>query len=281
MEIKSLENTPMSQLFEAFNKAFADYIIPLKLTEEQFATKANAESITMKYSVGAFKDDTLIGFILHGRDTENGGTVVYNAGTGVLPAYRGLRLTARMYEYLLPMLIKDKVSKVMLEVIESNHAALKVYRSLGFKVSRTLNCYKGTLATRPAHLTHFRKDLRDLDWTNLETFWDWPPTWQNSITAIKKASDKNSAILALKDQRIIGYLIYSADTNRIHQFAVHKDYRNTGLGHSIFDHYSRIHGKQTTIINIDDSSTDTVSFLTGMGLEVFIRQFEMQLELNV
>ena len=281
MEIKSLENTQMLQLLETFNKAFADYIIPLTLTEEQFATKANAESITMKYSVGAFKDDTLMGFILHGYNTKNGGTVLYNAGTGVLPAYRGLRLTARMYEYLLPILIKDKISKVILEVIESNYAALKVYSSLGFEISRTLNCYKGTLTTRTTHLTHFRKNLRDLDWNYLETFWDWLPTWQNSITAIKKAYDKNSAILALKDQQIIGYLIYSTDTNRIHQFAVHKDYRNTGLGHSIFDHYSRIHSKQTTIINVDDSSTSTVSFLTGMGLQVFIRQFEMQLDLSV
>jgi hypothetical protein len=72
MEVKSLENTEISELATVFNQSFSDYIVPLKITIEQLENKIKSDNIKLKFSVGAFENNRLIGFILHGFNFANG-----------------------------------------------------------------------------------------------------------------------------------------------------------------------------------------------------------------
>src|SRR5258706_13798692 len=112
---QTLENTNKIDLLEAFNRSFSDYIVPLSLTYDQFESKIQIDRIDLELSIGAFENNKLIGFILHGFDVINDQNVAYNAATGVIPEKRGNRLTAKLYEYILPQLRAKKANKIQLE----------------------------------------------------------------------------------------------------------------------------------------------------------------------
>src|ERR1043165_2240865 len=104
MQIKTLEQTSIAEITDTFNTAFAGYFVKLHVTEEQLKQRLIAEGIDLGSSIGAYDNNRLAGFILNGFDTVNGVLRSYNAGTGVIPAYRGKGLTNAMYAKMLPMI---------------------------------------------------------------------------------------------------------------------------------------------------------------------------------
>jgi len=96
------KDTP--DLLNTLNHAFADYIVPFQLNAEQLQFKIRSENIVSDWSLGVFDSERLVAFIMHGVRKENGKTVVYNAGTGVLSEYRGQGLVGKMYDFIQPFL---------------------------------------------------------------------------------------------------------------------------------------------------------------------------------
>ncbi|MGB1205298.1 MAG: hypothetical protein ACPG5B_06625 [Chitinophagales bacterium] len=76
MEIKTLAGVHTKAITAVFNLSFSDYFIPFSLTEQQMADKMKADKTDLNLSVGAFENDNLIGFILHGKDRINGKIMV-------------------------------------------------------------------------------------------------------------------------------------------------------------------------------------------------------------
>src|SRR5678809_1467020 len=97
--VQSLACTDVQILRNCFNSCFQHYYVPLQFGKEQFADKITTEAIDLKLSFGLFDDDTLIGFIIHGIDTVGNQKVAYNAGIGILPEYRGYKLSYLLYEH--------------------------------------------------------------------------------------------------------------------------------------------------------------------------------------
>lgn len=274
--IRTLEDVTTEQILDTFNKAFSDYIIPLRLTIDQLEQKINSDRIRLAYSVGAFEDDELIGFILHGNDTMDNLQVVYNAGTGVIPGKRGRHLTARMYEYILPRLIKDGINKIVLEVISTNVKAIHIYQTTGFNITRTYHGYKGSVALNSTKDGSELRHLQAYDWIRLRSFWDILPSWQNSVQAVEKLISSNISIGVYNHGTIVGYLIYNPDLKRIHQLAVDRKYRRMGVATQLVTYICNHYSKDISIINIDTSSTETVGFFTTCGMRLFVKQYEME-----
>ena len=76
----------------SFNDAFSDYIIKFTATEEYLKTRWEAAAVNFDLSFGAFKNNKLIGFIIHGIDKQNGINTAFNVATGVIPEHRGKRI---------------------------------------------------------------------------------------------------------------------------------------------------------------------------------------------
>jgi ribosomal protein S18 acetylase RimI-like enzyme len=280
MQFRNLDNYSTASLLDAFNEAFADYFVKLRLTKDQLEKKIIADSIDLKLSVGAFEAEKLAGFILHGIDTINGQPVIYNAGTGVLPEYRGNRLTKAMYAFVMQELKAQNVSKCVLEVIEQNKAAIKTYSDIGFTFKRELVCFKGKVQAQSAQDNFTIKALDPLDWDRMESFWDWNSSWQNSITALKKNGENSRTIGSYHNDMLTGYLSWNPSINRVAQFAVAKTHRRQGIATALFHSIPGIDLTEISIINVDKSSGATLAFLRSIGLNAFITQHEMELQLT-
>lgn len=278
--LKTLENIPTEKLLEVFNLSFSDYVVPFCLTKAQLEDKIQSDGIKLEFSVGAFEDYQLIAFILHGYDTIDNLKIVYNAGTGVIPAKRGNKLTAKLYEYILPILHENDIDKLLLEVITTNEPAIKTYKNIGFKIIRELNCYKGSLNITNTNNDFEIRELQAYDWQKLHSFWDLKPSWQNSNTAVEQLKKSKISIGIYDGEKLLGYTIFNPRIKRIHQLSVDKNYRRKDVGRQLLAHIATNYGKDVSITNVDNTSEETLNFFNDIGMDIYIKQYEMELSLK-
>lgn len=274
IQFKTLEDTTFTQLVKVFNEAFSDYFVKIQLTEELLCMKMRTENIDLEYSIGAFHQGRLVGFILHGED--QAGKRLYNGGTGVIPKFRGQALTVKMYEYALPLLRNKGFDKFCLEVICDNAQAVKSYERVGFRIVRKLNCYSGELSV-PATSKAEIQEADRLEWNKLQLFWDVTPTWQHDIAAATRIKNHLKHLIAVLDDQIKGYAVYNPQSKRLLQIAVEPESRNLGIGKSLLHYIATHYSNQLSVINVDEQAEDIHALLSKAGLQTHLAQFEMVL----
>lgn len=282
VQIKILAGTSIEEITEAFNLAFSDYFIPFYLTPEQLSLKMKADRINPELSVGAFDGERLIAFILHGFDVIKNENRVYNGATGVIPEKRGKQITRQMYDFVLPILKsrKEAIKNLTLEVIAKNIQAIKSYQKAGYNMKRNLKCYKGQIRDTKIEEGLKIQELADYDWSLMHSFWDFNPTWQNSTSVMNDFKDSNKSIGAYIDNMLVGYLIYNPVSKRIHQLAIDKNHRRCRIASSLMASLDKSGQNIFSITNIDENSHSMNTFLAKTGLENFLDQIEMQLDLS-
>jgi RimJ/RimL family protein N-acetyltransferase len=134
MTVKTLADFDVLKIAEAINLSFSDYIVPFQLSTEQLQYKIKQEDVKLDLSIGVFENEVLVGTMLHGFRKNGNHLVAYNAATGVIPTHRGKGLVSKMYDLLIPTLQELKVQKMLLEVIEGNEPAIKVYEKMGYTI---------------------------------------------------------------------------------------------------------------------------------------------------
>ncbi len=142
MQVKSLKNINYPILMDCFNKAFHNYFVKLPTDTNFWKERWQQAKVDLSLSYGMFDKDRLIGFIINAIDQRNGELTAYNAGTGVLPQYRGEKIVKSIYDFALPNLKQNGITKCTLEVIKENEIAIKSYRSIGFVISKNYKSFK-------------------------------------------------------------------------------------------------------------------------------------------
>lgn len=280
MEVKTLKGIDKKGILKVFNESFSDYFIPFKLTEEQLTSKMVADKINLELSVGSFENGKLNAFILHGFDTINNQKVIYNGGTGVIPEKRGLGLTKQMYLFILPLLEKKGVNKVILEVISKNIQAIKSYEKSGFKALRELDCFKGNFNFQKINKDVEIKKLPNYQWKLMESFWDVRPTWQNSTNVMDELKPGNISLGAFIKNELVGYVIYNPFGKRIQQIATDKGHRQKGIAAALISELTKNYGQTFSVINVDKMSESTGKFFKSIGFGNYLEQLEMELIIN-
>ena len=279
MDFITLANTHIPDIINTFNETFSDYFIRLQLNKETMADKIKSENILMRYSVGAFENERLVGFILHGFDIVDSVKTIYNAGTGVVPEFRGKGITASMYQYCLPLLAAEGISTHILEVIDNNYPAIKIYEQAGFKKIRTLSAFKcSTVIT--ADKQYEIKQIETID-EETRSFFSMEPAWQNSLASIKRDLQGHTIPGVFESDKLIAYAAYVPTTGRVRQCGVDSSYRRKGFGTALFQHMMQNSATgELTITNFDEDYKPGISFLQSLGFKKILGLYEMKLVLE-
>ncbi|WP_176956181.1 GNAT family N-acetyltransferase [Catalinimonas alkaloidigena] len=269
----------------AYNDAFADHVLRIHMDEEQFAQKIANDGVDLSYSPGAFEGERLVGFIMHAPGFWANRLTVYNAATGVTPAWRGKGLTQQMYEFVQPALRTMDVEQCLLEVIRENSAAWRSYEKVGFEETRRFNCYRidlpATWRDAPdVRITH--GPIKEAQLRSQRVWLDRMPSWQNSLDAVLRSPRDKIYLQAWVDEdNAAGYAIVQKGTGRIVQFAVNPDYRRHGVATALFRQMGRLsYSDSLNVLNIDSDKNSIHGFLLSLGFKPAYRQYEMHLLLN-
>lgn len=277
--VQSLACTDVQLLRNCFNASFLHHCFPMQLTKEQFVDKITTEAIDLKLSFGLFDQEELVGFILHGIDVIGNQKVAYNAGIGILPEYRGYKLSYLLYEHSINQLKKEGIGKVVLEVIEQNIPAIKTYLRIGFNVTRKLNSYQGKpILHEPLGIEI--ETLHSPDWELIRKSCEWNPSWQYSTNCIKRALSNYTLQIARQDKQPVAYCIANFNTGRIAHFGCcNIEYKEKYLA-ALFNQVNGVNSDHiTSVINVDTNALYANTFLLSIGLSRLFTACEMELAL--
>lgn len=277
------ESVDRSQLHRTFQEAFADYVMDMSsLTEERLLVRCAKNGVDWEASVGAFDGGRMVGFTLIGIDEWQGALGAFDAATGIVSEYRGQGLASAMFEHALPGLQDRGVESFVLEVIKDNKPAIRAYRKAGFEVSREFKCFElqvADLKGGPADLDSVQ--IRPVDRqvvSSLAEHVDWPPSWENSFAAIERIQDELIVVGAFNGGTCIGTAAYTPMFNWIITIIVDPSARRQGVGSALIRDLVMSLPEEIEAVrlhNVDASDSGMLKFLSGLGFESLVDQYEM------
>ncbi|WP_240356758.1 GNAT family N-acetyltransferase [Myxococcus eversor] len=126
-------------LSSLFARSFEGYFVPIPDAPLAFDARVRSEHISLMESRVARVDGELAGLVLMARR----GQVSRVAGMGIIPSRRGRGLGGAMLRPLMEAARARGDSRMVLEVIEQNAPAVKLYEKLGFRRVRRLVGFVG------------------------------------------------------------------------------------------------------------------------------------------
>ena len=285
ISIKQLNGISIEVIYEAFIKAFADYVEPFNLTFQQLKYMIERRGCNLNLSFGAFNGDELVGFTLNGIGEWNGKLTAYDTGTGIIKEFRKRGIATKMFNASLPVLRDNHITQYLLEVIRTNQPAFNLYRKSGFEVTREFNYYissKDKIEIQESKLNNefYIKEIDNPNWDLLKTVWDFVPSWQNSIDSINRKNEYFKILGIFDKDHIAGYGIIEKDTGDIPQLGIDKKYRRKGLATTLLHRLPQYsESDEIKIINTCASYDPFKKFADSINLVPGIGQYEMLLKL--
>ncbi len=282
-QYKTLDNIEIEVLQKAFVEAFSDYQIKFDIPMWKFKAMLQRRGYAPSISVGAFKGEILVGFVLNGIRDWNGKSTAYDLGTGVVSEYRKQGITSNLLTYLKDLLKAKGIEQYLLEVLQTNTTAFQLYKKQGFEVVREFACYqidKSLYHPRVTYRVESVDRFGEAEWEMIASFWDYMPSWQNSADSVNALAEAFRYSVVRVDGSIVGYGIIDKRTGDIAQLAVDKRYRHRGIARSIItDLMDNTEGEKGVVLNIDGRDDGMKSFFLDAGFVNTVDQYEMLLRL--
>ncbi|MBV8660460.1 MAG: GNAT family N-acetyltransferase [Burkholderiales bacterium] len=250
----NLVSVDLATLVETLNAAFADYPSPMRFDQDSLATFLVRRGFDPRLSVGAFDGGQLVALHLIASGEWSGRAAVYDCATGVLPEYRGQGLSRAMFTWLRPAWQAAGVDQCVLEVLSQNEAAQRSYGATGFVETGSYDCFsldgltqRGTAANAEAQIALSEDNIAP---SCLSSWFDAPPSWQNSVAAIARSPQRFTQVRLLRGEQPVGIGLVLKTSGDVPFFAVEPASRGQGLGTLLLTQLARATDKPLRMINL-------------------------------
>jgi len=273
---KTLDNTSIEIIHKAFIDAFSDYQVKMEMPIWKFEQMLLRRGYVPEMSIGAFINETLIGFVLNGCRILNGKLTIYDIGTGVVRKYRRQGVIIKILSDIKDLIKEKNVKEYVLEVIKSNESAVNLYKKQNFEIQRELECFQINKNQYNFINNHKVEQVNKIDLNQLAQFWDFNPSWQNSIDSVNAISDSFLYSTVRFDDTIVGYGIIDKKTGDIPQIAVDRNFRCNGIARSLITNLIKnTESPNISVLNIDGQMKSMQNFFLKLGFKNSVTQYEM------
>lgn len=265
---RALDEISMQQLADCFNLAFSDYEQPISFTPESLRYYLTASNVNLSLSFGAFCEEEMVGFILNASGIYKNQSVVFDAGTGVIPQHRGKKVFSGLFAYTAEHLQHQGIARYYLEVLQSNHHAQSIYRKVGFSVLRE---YIVLAASGPGDgNNHPVTVIPYQDFEAFETQFTVEPSFEHTSYTI----NQNPGLYEVRYLNHQAYCIYAKRNGAIIQMHYNEPDALKAVISSLINRYPSAWAK-----NVDCSCSDVIRMLMELGFKEVTKQYEMVREL--
>lgn len=240
---RTLSAGDFDAIFAAFTDAFSDYVIPFSPAREQLEELLTRRGYVAEASVGIFDEERMVAFTLNGVE----GTRAYDSGTGVVISHRKRGLGRAVMEASIEVLRQRGCTEYVLEVIDTNAAAVELYRGLGFTQRRALQSWSYGLWVEGASA---RKGTLNPQLTT--------PSWQNSDASLARARAPHL--------RVGDCTLFPSNSDFIPRGTVTTE---------LLREAAAIAEKPLRILNLDEADREFATFLESAGATRLVRQLEL------
>lgn len=158
LDTKPASDYPTPDLVQLLNLSFERYLVPVHFELLQFLTMLRKDTVDLSASRVLLADGAPAGIALIARR----GWTSRLAAMGITKEMRGQRLGSQFMEGLVREARERGDREMVLEVIEQNEAAVRLYRNCGFETVRRLIGFKYQDAKQDAKNGLIEVDLREM-----------------------------------------------------------------------------------------------------------------------
>lgn len=279
MRFEKYKEQHLVNLHACFERAFSDYQVPFKLSYDAFRKRMSQKCrVRPELSVLIWEDDLLIGFILHSMGNYSDKLTIYNAGTGLIQDYRGQGIMSKAYQWIMPQLRKTHAEQIVLEVIEKNKNAIRVYQKLGFEPQLRYLCFKAETRIQPVNHTFKITSGEKYYMKNFRELLSYQPSFLDCENQLSINLENEEILCAYDGAELTGFIIYQSHNGRVSQYGA----KNEPVGRTLFyDVQNKLESKiKMTVMNISEENLETINFLIDAGFQHQVTQWEMTLSLQ-
>lgn len=272
IELRPLRRGELDRLVDAQNEIFSDYVIPMRSSKAFFVDFLQSVGGRPENVVVAVDGGRMVGYVNPVVD----GDEAWVGGVGVVPGHRGRGLGRRL------MLAAEDFSRSkgartsILEVIQGNEGAQRLYRSLGYLETRTYVCAEG----KPAQFVGYgeqpaKASAEDLVAIHREAYAD--TCWQRRKVSGLLSSARGSECYSVRSGFV---LVRKVDTTGYIPFlGVVPERRREGVGTSLAKFaLNRLHDLgafKVAMYNLNEEPAVT-RMLDEFDFAVTMKQVEMR-----
>jgi ribosomal protein S18 acetylase RimI-like enzyme len=233
-------NYPLPDLVRLLNRGFEDYFVPIQFSTTTFSNMLRRDSIDLTDSRVLSVDRQPSGIALIARRASLGASRL--AAMGIAKEARGKGAGSWLMDELIRDARQRGDQEMVLEVIEQNEPAVRLYRSCGFETVRRLIGLICTDAGGDTKSSLYELDLREMGELILQhALPDLP--WQLSgesiaqMTPPARAYRKGQAYIVLSNPELEHIVIWS--------LLVEQEARGRGLGSEMLKNVIANHAAKT------------------------------------
>lgn len=242
-----MSNTPIEDIAELMNRAFADYMLPIHVTESYLETRFRRANVDLRRSYALSEEAKLYGMLVNSFEDDICNCLV----AGIDPAKRGSGMLKKMFYRAFEEIKGVKTYQV--EVLQQNAKAIHIYSSLGFEIKRSYTLLKGRVEGKGGCATALLSSCNSKELSQR-----FPPSFENTIPALLRAGGFE---LHLSSS---GYLIANGSG------------ACAQIGGDYEEILSSLDGERMlTFGNIDERDDALISCLKKRGFTEYARQYEM------
>ncbi|HEU4510932.1 MAG TPA: GNAT family N-acetyltransferase [Pyrinomonadaceae bacterium] len=269
-----------SALYECFLEAFSDYQVDMQMSQQQFEQRLTRDGVNLEISAAAFDESRMIAFYLNATGMWQGSATAYDAGTGVIPAYRRQGIGKELFAFMVPRLKAAGMSQYLLEVLTGNESAVALYRQLGFVETRRFAVFRRKEPVAKLDLEGLTiRRIEERKWGLFKSFWDGYPSWQNSIDAVERVAGDTATLGAYVNEECVGYGVVFRPASSLMQLAVAPAHRRQGIGSKIVSALQSEVSEALKVNNVDEEMKTTLAFFDANGFRTVLEQYEMRQDL--
>ena len=271
-KIGFLDPHRLDEFVDVQNDIFSDYIIPLKSTRQFFLDFQRSVGGSLANVIVALEDDRIVGYVNPIIDSDE----AWIGGLGVARRHRGHGIGTELMSAAEDYCMTKGVDTLLLEVIEGNTRAQRLYEKLGFVMTRRFVSAEG----KPEHFDGFgemprQAELQEILPLHEQSYRD--TCWQRRKTDALVTSARGADCYVVAGGFVV---IRTVDTNGFIPFlGVIPSRRGMGIGTGLAKFaLSRLRDRGAYKIALYNVNEDpqTVRMLDKLDFRITMKQIEMR-----
>ncbi|MBA1158211.1 GNAT family N-acetyltransferase [Microvirga mediterraneensis] len=266
-----------SALAEIMTACFEGYVVAQTINGEMFNARFRRETLDLHASRVFVEGECPVALILVARR----GWTARIAAMGIVPSHRARGLGRIALSEVVDNLRSLGDRRVLLEVIDTNEPAVRLYRSLGFESSRRLIGYRRPAAAEASSAMAHLVDIDPLliarklaEEGPADLPWFMAPETLSAMAAPARGLSLEGAAFALVEPAP------QPASLTLRTLFVNRDARRRGLGRAMISALSATYPKHDLLVTANMPEELALDFMARMGFDrTPIGQFEMYLEI--